>query len=181
MWDLSRQGTYVWRGVVLAVVLGMAYLFWTDNRGRIRERLKAVPHKPWLVLFLLYAGFLLVSTLFGRSFTVPYKNLTNHLFFGNLMSVNIEITENILLYIPYVFLMLQAVRPKHSLRKALGFAAGTSVFVELSQLLFWLGECQLADVLHNTAGGLLGWGLYALGRLLFHHRGRKQADGEADR
>ena len=171
--DLLDQGKYLYRGLLMAVMLGAAYLFWKDNRGRIRERAGELLKQPWLVLFLLYTGYLITSTLFGRTLSYPDKKVLHYLFFSGNAEGNREIIENILLYIPYVFLMLQAFRPPKALKASTLLAAGTTLFTEISQLLFWLGEFQISDLIYNTVGGLLGWLLWKLVRLVFPGRDRR--------
>ena len=138
-----------------------------DNRGRIRARLRELLKRPWLIAFLLFTGYLLTSTLLSRSLTNPYKGVLKNLLPGVNSTDNREIVENILLFIPYSFLMLQAFKPKKPFRTAAIACAGTTAFIEVSQLLFWLGQFQLADLIYNFLGGMLGWVLWALFHRIF--------------
>ena len=68
--------------------------------------------------------------------------------------------ENIILFVPYTFFYLQALTPSKSLKAAFLLAFLTSIFVELLQLIFWLGAFQLSDLLYNVIGGMIGWLLW---------------------
>ena len=118
--------------------------------------------RPWLILFILYLAFIITSTLFSRSITNPYKSVFSD--FGVMVNgnVNKEFLENVLLFIPYSFLYLQAFRPKSSMKNALVVSALTTVFVEISQLVLWLGEFQISDLVHNCIGGLIGIGAWSI-------------------
>lgn len=169
---MTYQSRFLFRGVMLAVLLGTAWLFWKDNRGHIRERLKELLKQPWLVLFLIYAGYLLVSTIFARPLTTPFRRIFKYLIPGS-RTANREIVENYLLFIPFGFLFCPVFKPDKPFRTVLAAAAGTSAAIEVTQLLLWLGEFQLCDLIYNTAGGLTGWLVWALIQLMTKGKRKK--------
>ena len=122
---------------------------------------------PAVAVFCLYGGFLLVSTVFSRPLTNPYRDIVQNILPGANNRDNREIVENTLLFIPYSFLMLQAFKPRKPFRTAVLVCGGTTAFIELCQLLFWLGEFQLADLIYNFLGGMLGWAFWALFHRIF--------------
>ena len=70
------------------------------------------------------------------------------------------------MFVPLTVLYLQAFKPNRPWEAALKLTIFTSVFIELSQLIFWLGEFQLSDLLYNTIGGVIGIALWMLLRSL---------------
>ena len=149
------------RAVVLTIIITLAYLFIKDNsRKEIRDKLLSVIKRPWLVLFLLFLSFILVCTLFSRQTIVPYRSIFSDFKLYNNGRWNMGCMENIILFVPYTFFYLQALTPSKSLKAAFLLAFLTSIFVELLQLIFWLGAFQLSDLLYNVIGGMIGWLLW---------------------
>ena len=149
------------RAIVLSFIVVFAYLFIRDNnRKEIRNKLVSIFKKPWLVLFLLFLSFILVCTLFSRQSIVPYKSVFKSLRLYDNGRWNMQCIENILLFVPYTFLFLQALTPEKPLKAAFLLALLTSLFIEIAQLIFWLGAFQLSDLIYNVIGGMIGWGLW---------------------
>lgn len=125
-----------------------------------KEKILNIIKQPWLLLFFLYLAFMLVSTVFSRRITNPYGRLFND--FGIMVNgkINREFLENVLLFIPCSFLYLQAFRPQKPMKSALAMALLTTAFIEMTQLLLWLGRFQISDLVHNLLGGLIGIGVW---------------------
>ena len=71
----------------------------------------------------------------------------------------IGIVQNLILFMPFGFLLCGATKRPHTVRILLaGFLL--SLFIELCQLLFRLGWFEVDDILHNTLGTYLGICLY---------------------
>ena len=149
------------RAIVLSFIVVFAYLFIRDNdRKEIRNKLVSIFKKPWLVLFLLILSFILVCTLFSRQSIVPYKSVLKGLRLYDNGRWSMECIENILLFVPYTFFYLQALAPEKPLKAVFSLSLLTSLFIEFSQLFFWLGAFQLSDLIYNVIGGMIGWGLW---------------------
>ena len=149
------------RAIVLSFIVVFAYLFIRDNdRKEIRNKLVSIFKKPWLVLFLLFLSFILVCTLFSRQSIVPYKSILKSLRLYDNGRWNMQCIENILLFVPYTFLYIEALAPEEPLKAAFKLAFLTSLFIEFSQLIFWLGAFQLSDLIYNVIGGVMGWLLW---------------------
>lgn len=73
---------------------------------------------------------------------------------------------NITLFLPFGFLAGYLFK-KTPLWKILLWATVISTVVEILQAIFHLGLCDIDDVLNNTIGTLLGWGLYKVSNYLF--------------
>ena len=68
---------------------------------------------------------------------------------------------NVLVYIPIGFLCGIVFKEK-KLKYAVIIGAASSTMIEISQYLFGKGFAELDDVIHNTAGCVIGCGLYLL-------------------
>ena len=127
-----------------------------------KDKLRNTFKKPWLLLFVFYFAFLLVSTVFARRITNPCKNVLEDFGVINNGRINREFIENVLLFIPYSFLFLQAFKPKSPFRITIVVSVLTTLFIEVTQLFLWLGNFQLSDLVHNVLGGLIGYGAWAI-------------------
>ena len=88
------------------IPLLLAFLFFQTEEWK--DKLRNTFKKPWLLLFVFYFAFLLVSTVFSRHITNPYKSVLEDFGVINNGRINREFIENVLLFIPYSFLYLQA-------------------------------------------------------------------------
>lgn len=82
----------------------------------------------------------------------------------------LEIAVNILLFIPlggYLALLLPRWRWIHSVLAA----AGASLILEFTQFVLSVGMSDITDLITNTLGGVLGFGMWSLLRLRFGLRG----------
>ena len=152
------QFRFLPRAIVLSFIVAFAYLFIRDNNIKeIRDKLITIIKKPWLVLYLLFLSFILVCTLFSRQSIVPYKSILTGLNLYDNGRWNMQCIENILLFVPYAFFFLQALTPQKPMKAAFLMGFMTSLFIETSQLIFWLGAFQLSDLIYNVVGGMTGW------------------------
>lgn len=155
------QFKFVPRAIVLSFIVAFAYLFIRDNnRKEIRNKLVSIINNPWLVLYLFFLSFILICTLFSRQSIVPYKSVLKGLRLYDNGRWSMECIENILLFVPYTFFYLQALGPEKPLKAAFSLAIKTSLFIEFSQLIFRLGAFQLSDLIYNAIGGMIGWLLW---------------------
>lgn len=158
--DLAAQSAYLCRAVLLMVLLAAAFLFAQEHGSEAVNKLKQLFRQGWMTAFLFYLAFMLISTVFSRETTNPYSSVLSHFGFQDDVKWNNEIIENVLLFIPYTFFFLQSFKVEHPLRSAALVSGFTTLFIELSQLLFWLGSFQFSDIVHNMLGGMLGCGLW---------------------
>ena len=109
-----------------------------------------------------YAAFLLSSTVIARYRSQPvFSGLGT---FGVISNGrwNKEIIINILLFFPYTFLFCMAFNSSKRLLSSLLLSLCTATFIEMFQILFWVGQGTIADVIHNVMGGLIGYGIWYL-------------------
>ncbi len=143
---------------MLATLILLSFLFVRDNKGKLIDRcIRLKNHMP-IVFFFCYLSFIMVVTIFTRSITNPYSSIFQD--FGlrsRENGINIEMVENVLLFIPYSYFFCLAFKAKANWKITTKISFYTSLFIELVQLVFWLGKFQLSDVLHNTIGGIIGY------------------------
>ena len=155
--DLIAYAWNIPRVIVFAVFLAIAFIFISENGRQAKDKLLALLKKGWLAAYLFYLAFILVGTVFARQHTIPYKRIFENFGFRDDLIWNLEIVENIILFIPYTFLYMQAFKPKGRIKSALTVTAATSGLIELCQLIFWVGSFQFADIFHNVLGGMIGY------------------------
>ena len=161
--DLIREiGNYTYPACLLTILLCIVSLFFHEPHAS-KKLLNLWRDRKKVILFFFYVAFLMMATVFGRPTTRPYNSIFKHLFFKiDNAAWNREIIENTLVFIPLTFLFLNSFskRLKKPYQSAVLLAFATSMFIELSQLIFWLGEFQFADIIYNTIGGLFGLGMW---------------------
>ena len=67
----------------------------------------------------------------------------------------VQYIQNILFFIPYGLLFPW----KDNWKRVFVTALVLSVCIELSQFIFNLGWCEVDDVISNTLGAMIGWGI----------------------
>ena len=154
--DLIAQAQYVPRALLLTALITAAGLFCMDG-GREKWMIGNIVKYRRVILFVFYLSFLLTCAVFARGRTYPLSSvMRNFGFRRNDAAWNREIIENILIFTPYTFIFLWAFRPGKPWKAALILSAVTTCVIELSQLVMWLGYFQLADIVHNVLGGMIG-------------------------
>ena len=117
--------------------------------------------KMMLLLILVeYISFVLCTAVFLREPMaesifkfVPFWSYYSYVHEdGQLLT---QIYLNILMFIPIGFLS-GAVINERRIKKVLLFGFSLSVTIEILQLLFRRGICEIDDIMHNTIGCLLG-------------------------
>lgn len=108
-----------------------------------------------------------LETAFERANFIPFYSVYYY-----LISVQeplevglVNVFGNILLFIPFGFLLPLAFRRFSSSRSALLVMALTSLLFEVIQMLMAIGHFDIDDVLLNTVGGLVGFGFFRLSTL----------------
>ena len=81
---------------------------------------------------------------------------------GNIKVV-LETAGNVLMFLPLGMMLHAVCKTGFCWTTALLF--GASACIELSQLAFRLGYFEFDDLLHNTLGGIIGYGIWPLLRL----------------
>ncbi|MCI9074045.1 MAG: VanZ family protein [Lachnospiraceae bacterium] len=134
------------------------------NRGR-KKRGKAFASLPAMTCLVMYVAVLLAITYFSRESGSRTGMMDLELFstWGINDRNNAFVVENVLLFIPYGFVLAWAnVRQRHFLNNFLTGAL-TSLAIETMQLVTGRGYFQIDDILTNILGTVLGFICYCLG------------------
>jgi glycopeptide antibiotics resistance protein len=130
-----------------------------------------------IVLFAIYFALLIGVILFkfpfsseagGDGRTVNLIPLAGSFRQNGVLRVD-ELTENVLIFVPFGVYISMVKRNWSFVKKFLPIVA-TSVAFETIQYIFEIGRADITDVLTNTIGGLVGIGVYALIRMALRHR-----------
>lgn len=76
-----------------------------------------------------------------------------------------NLAGNVLLFIPFGVLLPLLIHRFHSIIRTTVGSAAFSLFYEVVQLLFGFGSFDVDDVLLNTIGGMIGYGLFYAWRI----------------
>ena len=168
--DMTAALRYLPYGLI-AGLFAVAVL-WLINRGR-QKRGRDALSLPAISCLVMYVAILLAITYFSRE-SGTRNGIDLELFstWGINRRNNAYVVENVLLFIPYGFVLAWAdPRQRHFLRNVLT-GAMTSLAIECMQLATGRGYFQIDDILTNILGTILGFGCYWLARGL-RNLGRK--------
>ena len=163
---------------IISMLFIMSYLFLVDNRDNVKARIMTFLKNKWMAAVVLYSACLLTVTLIGRYRTNPYRNMIGS--FGVYVDgkINEEVLINLILYVPYAYLFIKANKPKHAIRAGMLLTIGTTACIEVLQLLFWLGQFSIADIIHNTIGGMIGCGLWYIENIIKKSKSDSEEEGK---
>lgn len=91
-----------------------------------------------------------------------YFDYGEHSYLMEKVALNIL---NVALFVPVGFLLGCGFR-NLTWKRAFAIGAMVSVFIEILQLIFRKGLCEVDDVIHNVLGCMVGYGIYKLANLL---------------
>ena len=132
---------------------------------------KKITHKKVFLCFLMstYLTVLLFQAFFSRQAgsrsgieLYPFSIL------GVSVGEDASFMENILMFLPFGFLMPFIWRLMRSPFYCIGVAFIGSVSLEIMQLVTGRGYCQIDDIISNTAGAVLGYMLTSI--CFLHHK-----------
>ena len=171
-----------WAAILISFLAMYLYLYCKKNKWKTFEALKksiGVWFKSFkediefrkIFFFMFYVSMILCRTMLYRDFwTNPLSDIMGGWGFKDAEGqLTTESIENIILFIPFIMLVLWIFQ-KELLRGQCGFfhtvwtATRTvgiiSLVIEFSQLLFHLGTFQISDLVYNTLGGTIGGFIY---------------------
>lgn len=139
--------------------------------------------REWsLAIFALYIGvlcyFLFFSEMFGRTEMqreyhynlVLFREIKRFWIYRRqlgIMACVINIIGNVAAFLPYGFFLPILSEKFHHTFKVFLLSFSLSLTVELMQLIFKVGCFDVDDLLLNTIGGVIGYGIYKLSRRKF--------------
>ncbi len=169
--DMRQPISYMISGVVIAIV-SYPFIEWI----RYVSGLKRMGDKPGISPFLavVYIVILAKTVYYSRpSFSRNKVNMEVLGTWGTTLRAHAYVIENFMLFIPFGIL-LPLCLPKA--RKGwLCILSGCicSIFIETVQWMTKRGNCELDDIIMNTLGTVVGWGIWAICDLKIG-RGRKR-------
>ena len=148
--------------VVLTIAIFVRYL--SAHRDTIAPK--------GLALFLVWFGVVLYLTLFSRLGTkratqyliTPFEGLMQALAQRSLQPVEHDFL-NLLLFVPFGY-FIPKINPRCLSRFGFALLGGivTSTIIEGTQLVTHLGMCDIDDIIANSLGAIVGYGIYCLMR-----------------
>lgn len=165
---IMSQLRFIPQAIILSVLFCLAYLFIKENKEQATAKLKELIKNDYkFAIFVFYTALILTSTIFARGFTNPFTHLIGYFTYDGWGNFNYIGLLNVLMFIPYTFLYIIVFIPDKPFQKSLILTVATTLFIELYQLLFWAGQFSLADIVHNTIGGIIGIGLWYVKKRLY--------------
>lgn len=134
----------------LITVAYLAALVYVTFLMRLHMSLKEGVFEPFLTAIKMVRGA---------------ENLIQHLtsgerFSGEILDVLRGILINISIFIPFGYLLPSITDKLNARNKVVLIALCCSVLIEIVQQISTLGMMDLSDILNNTLGALIGYGLY---------------------
>ncbi len=131
----------------------------------------------WLgkALFLLYLLVLVYLMFFFEAYDrnmedrrylynlVPFREIKRFIMYREtlgLLVVAENLIGNIAGFVPYGFILPLIYKNKRRLWVITLLTMEFSLFIELTQLVLKVGSCDVDDIILNTCGGMLGYGLF---------------------
>lgn len=173
---LENFCAYIIPSLIFAMLMGC--LFWNIQKNGIRNviisYLTEMRYNGRLIyqfLFFLYVYFIFDRTLLSRHFGWS-SGLGNIMGGWTLLDpetgkITFEAVENFAFFVPYIILFFLSFntgkRGMEILKKSFFIGALTSIFIEMGQMIFKVGEFQISDLVYNTGGAVMGGTIYVLG------------------
>lgn len=173
----STLGKYIVPSVIFAVLIMFVIIQisksdlktiakeWIDN-------FKKNKFFRWQTAFFVYLYLLISRTIFSRTVSKrsPFRDIMGGwLIYGNNGKYDYQAIENLLLFVPYTFLLYAAFMDREHkytngeiVKKGALISVVSTSFIEIVQVVFRIGTFQFADLFYNTLGGICGTILFAI-------------------
>ncbi len=160
---------YLFLGGILAVVLVTSFLvirhFHAKRNGKEHRKIN-IKRLLWWLVFLCYIFVVAGATMFSRGSNYEYDMIPPLFYSYKNAWNNWSITEwrniilNICMFVPFGLLLPMGLKWFRKCYRT--YAAGFlfSLFIELSQMIFKIGIFEPDDLLDNTLGAIIGFGLF---------------------
>ena len=172
-------------------------LVWAALRGALWIRRGKIDWKREALLLLMYVNLAVIlrfaffpmarvdgrvqPLLFDASALRPFRlNLlpfVNLKFYSSKSDLLLNVIGNVAMFIPSGIILPILYRKLDRLWKALGVGAMMSLGIELLQLPFSVRATDVDDLIQNTCGVLIGYGIYALARRCLGRGKASRPDG----
>ena len=160
----------VYLGLIVLFVVGFGFLLWREGlRDGMRYSMRLLLGE-WLFLILCTAVIFRESGTYSRINLIPlssYFDIAENSYLMEVTAINIL---NVVMFIPVGLLLGLGFNPNLNEGRKTKYerrwlwvmmvGAGISVMIELLQLIFKRGLCEVDDVIHNVLGCMVGYGVY---------------------
>ena len=125
---------------------------------------KRAGHFCLIMILLEYVFLICCSTIFFRETSnVKTFNFTPFWSYKSIIEgkehILLEVIMNIMVFVPVGFL-LGMITSKNGWKKSASLGAGLSIVIESVQFCLNKGFSEVDDVMHNTFGCVIGYGIY---------------------
>lgn len=169
IYDFAVMEGYLRNGVLLGILVALLYMV-----VLLLGHKKPAFQKTGGIFLLAAYGVMVLEVAFLSREAGSRQGIDLTLFetWGNTMRDHMYVIENIVMFLPLGILLPIIWKKERSFVTALGTLVGATVCIELLQLITQRGYCQLDDVVMNTLGGLIGYGIYKLAECIdrFHKK-----------
>jgi len=145
---------------------------WYERNDLKNNKIKSViKWTAFLAYIAVLVYFVFFAEMFGRTHLsteyrynlVPFKEIMRFITYYKVvggLTVFLNIAGNVLAFMPLGFFLPLVSEHKMAFWSILCTSCALSVAIELVQLITKVGTCDVDDVLLNTLGGILGYGVY---------------------
>lgn len=161
-----------WFALLSALLLTIAYMYCYEPEGAGKGfkpmmlawlgKFKKDEHFRELFFWLFLTVIILFRTLLNRKLWAnPLSNvMEGWQFIDDKGNVVVDSIENIIMLIPWTWLLIAVRNKKNAVRRPVMYAVKSgflfSISIEMLQLILRLGTFQLSDICYNTLGGMIG-------------------------
>ena len=142
------------------------FISWVYEKGSQKQEKDNGINKKYRIAWLLFIAYIIVTfqTVFFSREAGSRKEISLVLFetWGHSFHMHAMFIENIIMFIPFGLLAPMVFERMRKVRFCVFIGFLCSCGIELSQLITQRGYCQLDDVVTNTVGMLVGWGIWKM-------------------
>ena len=159
--------------IIFMIIFG-SYMYIIKKKNRRMQQNYSKKEMCNGLILSLYLVLLISLTLLNRSVVDGYQMELElfwsyqEIFLKKNMSLIWEVFCNIILFVPWPLLVSKVFPAIKRFHWAVGSAFMLSVYIEITQLVLKIGLFEFDDMLHNTLGAVIGYGVLTL------YRRRKQ-------
>ena len=130
------------------------------------------------VVYLMFFFEKYDRTLADRQYLfnlVPFREIRRFIKYRDVLGTSVVVENligNIIGFVPFGYILPLIYKNKRKFWLITLLTAEFSLFIELTQLLLRVGSCDVDDIILNTCGGMLGYGLFFIS-----NRIRRKIDG----
>lgn len=155
---VGRIPPYVYLGVIFFFVIGSILLLWQKGMTKGLRQSALLLLAEWIILVFGIAVIFRESGADCRINLIPFSSYYDYGGNSYFMEKAVLNILNVALFIPIGFLLGCGFRSM-TWKRTLIIAVMFSVFIEILQLVFRRGLCEVDDVIHNTVGCMIGYGV----------------------